>query len=305
MKQLFASMKPSQRETLAAYIFLLPVLLGLLILVIGPIIASFILSFTEWNFVNDPKWIGLDNYTKMFTEDPNFEKSLRVTLTYTLMSVPIYTISGLALSLLLNLKLKGMYLFRTIFFLPSVISAVAVSVLWIGLLNPDFGAVNTLLREIGITDPPRWLGSRTWAIPAMVLVGLWGVGGSAIIYLAGLQNIPEHLYEAAAIDGAGSFRRFRSITLPLITPTLFFTLITGLIGAFQVFDTAFILGGGSRGGRGGALLFYLLYLWNEGFRNSRFGYASALSWVLVIIAGISIVILFKTSNRWVYSEIEG
>jgi multiple sugar transport system permease protein len=239
----------------------------------------------------------------MFFEDRNFWHSIRVTLKYTAMSVPLYMATGLALSLLLNMRLKGMYVFRTILYLPSVLSGVAVAVLWITLLNPELGAVNWFLRTIGIDNPPRWLGSPTWAVPSLVLVGLWGVGGGAIIYLAGLQNIPPQLYEAASIDGAGPIQRFWHVTLPMLTPTLFFTLITSLIGAFQVFDTAFIMGG-SRGGRGGALLFYLLNLYNEGFRNGRLGYASALAWVLVVLATIVILITFRTSDRWVYYEHE-
>ncbi len=290
-------------EERAAYLFLLPWLIGIVIFLIGPIVASVVISLTNWNLVSEPQWVGLDNYREMLFEDRKFWQSLRVTLYYTILSVPLYLVFGLAISMLLNMRLRGMYLFRTILYLPAVISGVAVAVLWVSLLNPDLGAINQFLRWIGISNPPRWLGSPTWAVPALVLVGLWGVGGGAIIYLAGLQNIPPQLYEAADIDGAGFWQKFRHVTLPMLSPTLFFNLITGLIGAFQVFDTAFILGG-SRGGTSGALNFYLINLWNEGFRSGRLGYASALAWVLVLLAGIVITITFRTSNRWVYYETE-
>lgn len=293
----------AREEERAAYLFLLPWLFGLVVFLLGPIIASIIISLTNWNIISEPRWVGLENYSEMLFEDRKFWGSIRVTLYYTILSVPIFMVGGLAVSLLLNLRLRGMYLFRTILYLPSVISGVAVAVLWISLLNPELGAVNQFLRWIGIENPPRWLGSPTWAVPSLVLVGLWGVGGGAIIYLAGLQNIPPQLYEAAAIDGAGPLQQFWNITLPMLTPTLFFNLITGLIGAFQVFDTAFIMGG-SRGGTSGALNFYLLNLWNEGFRNGRMGYASALAWVLVLLAAIVILITFRTSDRWVYYETE-
>lgn len=290
-------------EERAAYLFLLPWLIGVVIFLIGPIVASVVISLTNWNLVSEPQWVGLENYREMLFEDRKFWQSLRVTLYYTMLSVPLYLVFGLAISMLLNMRLRGMYLFRTILYLPAVISGVAVAVLWVSLLNPDLGAINQMLRWIGIANPPRWLGSQTWAVPALVLVGLWGVGGGAIIYLAGLQNIPPQLYEAADIDGAGFWQKFRHVTLPMLSPTLFFNLITGLIGAFQVFDTAFILGG-SRGGTSGALNFYLINLWNEGFRSGRLGYASALAWVLVLLAGIVITITFRTSNRWVYYETE-
>jgi multiple sugar transport system permease protein len=291
----------ARQEERAAYVFLLPWLIGVVVFLVGPIIASLLISLTNWNVISAPQWVGLANYREMFFDDRNFWQSIRVTLYYTVLSVPIGMAASLGISLLLNLKLRGMYAFRTLLYLPSVISGVAVAVLWASLLNPELGAVNTFLRTIGIANPPRWLQSPTWAMPAVVLMGLWGVGGGAIIYLAGLQNIPVQLYEAAIIDGAGPWQRFRHVTLPLLTPTLFFTLITGLIGAFQVFEVGFVLGG-SRGGRNGALLFYLLNLWNEGFRNGRYGYASALAWVLVVAGALVVLVTYRLSDRWVYYE---
>jgi multiple sugar transport system permease protein len=291
----------SRKEGRAGFLFASPWLLGVVLFLIGPIVASGLLSATNWNLISSPRWVGLENYRDMVTNE-NFWQSIKVTLFYTVLAIPLYQVAGLALALLLNQRVRGMYLFRTILFLPAVLSGVAVAVLWVSLLNPDLGVVNQVLRSIGIDDPPRWLQSPRWAIPAVVLMGLWGVGGGAIIYLAGLQNIPPALYQAAKIDGAGPWQTFRHITLPLLTPTLLFTLLIGLIEAFQVFDTAFVLGGGSRGGTRGSLLFYVLNLWNEGFRNGRFGYASALAWVLVILAAVVIVLVFRTSSRWVYYE---
>jgi len=293
----------SRRENRAGYLFALPWLIGLVVFLIGPIVASVLLSFTNWNLISPARWVGLENYRDMI-HSREFWQSIKVTLFYAALSVPLYLVLGLSLAILLNQRVRGMYMFRTILFLPTVLSGVAVAALWVSLLNPDLGVVNQVLRAIGIDDPPRWLLSPTWAVPAIVLMGLWGIGGGAIIYLAGLQNIPPALYQAARVDGANAWQTFRHITLPLLTPTLLFTLLIGLIEAFQVFDTAFVLGG-SRGGTRGSLLFYVLNLWNEGFRNGRFGYASALAWVLVIVAAIVILLVFKTSSRWVYYESEG
>lgn len=289
----------ARREERAAYLFLLPWLIGLVVFIIGPIIASLFISMTDWNLLNPPRWVGLENYQKMFS-DRSFFNSIGVTLKYVVLSVPIYMVTGLGLALLLNQKLRGMFVFRTVLFMPSVIAGTAVAVLWSILLNPDVGVVNQILTSLGVANPPRWLASRDWAVPAVVLMGLWGIGGGVIIYLAGLQNIPPHLYEAALIDGANAFQRFRFVTLPMLTPTLFFQLITGLVGAFQVFDVAYVLSG--RGARSGSLQFYLLNVYEEGFRSARFGYASALAWVLVILAAVVILITFRTSERWVYYE---
>jgi multiple sugar transport system permease protein len=292
----------AKKEERAAFLFASPWLLGMILFVAGPILASVALSLTNWNLISSPRFIGTENYAYMI-DDHNFWQSIRVTLTYTVLAVPLYQVAGLALALLLNQRVRGMYLFRTILFLPSVLSGVAVAALWVSLLNADLGIVNQGLRAVGVDNPPRWLSSPDWAVPAIVLMGLWGVGGSAIIYLAGLQNIPPALYNAARIDGAGTWQTFRTITLPLLTPTLLFTLLIGLIEAFQVFDIAFVLGG-SRGGTRGSMLFYVLNIWNEGFRSGRFGYASALAWVLVLAAAVVIVLIFVTSKRWVYYESE-
>ena len=292
----------ARKEQRAAYLFLSPWLIGLAVFWMIPLIASLLLSFSEWNIITSPHWLGLENFREMLFDDRTFWLSIRVTLKYMILSVPLYLICGLLLSLLLNLKIRGINLFRTLFFLPAVLSGVAVAVLWVALLNPDVGAVNSVLRGLGISDPPRWLDSPTWAVPSVVLVGLWGIGGGAIIYLAGLQNISAQLYEAALLDGAGPWQRFRYVTLPMLTPTLLFVLLTGLIDAFQVFDIAYVLSKGGQGGLGDSLQFYLINLWNEAFQNGRYGYASALSWVLVLAAAAVILVVFRTSGRWVYYE---
>lgn len=289
-----------RREQRAAYLFLSPWLLGLLAFWIVPIVASLLLSFTDWTLIFKPHWVGLSNYRAM-ASDHDFWNSIRVTVKYILLSVPLYMVVGLLLSLLLNLKLRGMNVFRTFLFIPSVLSGVAVAILWVSLLNPDVGPVNQALRAIGIGHPPRWLADPSWAVPSVVLMGLWGVGGGAIIYLAGLQNIGAQLYEAASLDGAGPWQRFRFVTFPMLTPTLLFVLLTSLIGAFQVFDTAYVLAG-SQGADGTSLNFYLLNMWTEAFTNQRFGYASALAWVMIILAAVVILAIFKTASRWVYYE---
>lgn len=291
----------ARQQARAGWLFASPWIIGMVVFTVGPIIASIALSFSRWNLSNPPEFVGFDNYVELFSSR-DFHNSVVVTLTYALLGVPLFQVAGLALALLLNLRLRGMNVFRTILFLPAVLSGVAVAVLWAQMLK-DNGPLNSTLRAVGVADPPGWLSSPEWGVPAVVIIGLWSIGSGSIIYLAGLQNIPAHLYEVATIDGAGPVRTFFSITLPLLTPTLLFTLLTGVIAAFQIFDIAYILGG-SRGGTGGSLSFYLLYLWNEAFRNARFGYASALAWVFVIAAAGLIVAIFTTSNRWVYDESE-
>jgi multiple sugar transport system permease protein len=291
-----------RKEQRAAYLFLSPWLIGLVAFWLIPIIASLVLSFSEWNILGSPHWRGLGNYREMLFDDRIFWVSIRVTLKYMALAVPLYLVCGLLLSLLLNLKIRGINLFRTILFLPSVLSGVAVAVLWVALLNPDVGAVNEVLRTLGVSHPPQWLDSPTWAVPSVVLVGLWGIGGGAIIYLAGLQNIGAQLYEAALLDGAGPLQRFRYVTLPMLTPTLLFVLLTGLIDAFQVFDIAYVLSRGGQSGLGDSLQFYLINLWTEAFQNGRYGFASALAWVLVLAAAAVILLIFRTSGRWVYYE---
>lgn len=289
------------RRNVAPWLFLLPWIIGFLAFTVVPGLLSVGMSFTNWNLRFDPQFVGLDNYAEMLTDDYRFWSSLRITGIYLALSVPIYMALGLAAALLLNQKVWGIRMFRTILFLPSVLSGVAVAVLWLLLLNGDAGAVNSLLRSVGIQHPPQWFDDPNWAVPALVITGLWTVlGNGAIIYLAGLQNISPTLYEAAEIDGAGTWRRFASVTMPMLTPTLFFMLLTTIIGAFQVFDTAFTIGTGR--GSGDSLRFYLIYVWEAAFRDGRLGYASALSIVLFIIGTGLVLLLLKTQGRWVHYQ---
>jgi multiple sugar transport system permease protein len=291
----------TRRSRLAPWLFLSPWIIGFVAFTAIPGLLSVGMSFTNWNLRFDPQFVGVDNYVEMVTDDYRFWNSLRITGIYLVLSVPIYMLLGLAAALLLNQKVWGIRMFRTILFLPSVLSGVAVAVLWLLLLNGDTGAVNTMLRSIGIENPPLWFDDPSWAVPALVITGLWTVlGNGAIIYLAGLQNISPTLYEAAAIDGAGALSRFRNVTIPMLTPTLFFMLLTTIIASFQVFDTAFTIGTGR--GSGDSLRFYLIYLWEAAFRDGRLGYASALSMVLFLVGTGLVLILLKTQNRWVHYE---
>lgn len=293
----------AREENLAAYLFLSPWLIGIVAFLLVPLGMSLYAAFTRWVIIDPPpRWTGLENFQYMFTKDKYFLFSLGITLKYLAMSLPLSIVAGVALALLLNQKLRGMNFFRTVFYIPAVVTGVGVSLLWLSLLDPELGAINTILRSLGISDPPNWIRSPTWAVPSLVLMNLWGVGGSAIIYLAGLQNIPEHLYEAAEIDGANRWNKFWSITIPLLSPTLFFMLITGLIGGFQVFQQAYIIGGGTKFWAAKHLRFYVLHLYIMAFQEGRMGYGSALAWVLVVIAAVVVVISFKLFERRVYYE---
>ncbi len=289
-----------RREALAGYLFIMPWLFGFLVFFLGPIIASLILSFTRWNIVGDPTWVGLDNYITIFTEDLRFKKSVEVTLTYSLFYLPLEVICGIGLAVLMNLKLRGIGFFRTIFYMPSVVPQVAAALVWVWMLNQRYGVINTLLSNVGV-DGPNWLGSPQYVLPSLILIALWGVGGSAIIYLAGLQNIPEVMYEAATVDGANSFQKFFRITLPLLTPTIFFQLVLGLIGVFQTFTPAFIAAG-ETGGPLQSGLFYMLYIYNRGFISLRMGYASALAWIMTAFILVVTVLVLRSSRYWVYYE---
>ena len=290
----------ARREAIEGYISISPWLLGFLIFTVGPLLASLYFGFTEWTITRPATWIGGANYVRMFTGDALFWQALKVTVLYVLLSVPLKLVFGLALSLLLNMSLRGMGFFRTVFYIPAVISGVAVSLMWMWLLQPDTGVVNTLLDMVGIQGP-GWFWDPRWALPSVALMSVWGVGGSAIIYLAGLQNIPPHLYEAAMLDGANAWRRFWRITLPLLTPTIFFLLIIELIDAFKVFRQAFVI---TKGGPLKATYFYLYYYYEEAFQNFNMGYASALAIVLMLVIFTATLLVNYTSKRWVYYESE-
>jgi len=290
----------ARREAIEGYISISPWLIGFILLTVGPILASVYFSFTRWSITTPSVWIGFDNYVRMFTRDALFWQALGVTVSYVIMSLPLKIVLGLGLALLLNMKLSGMDVYRTIFYIPAVISGVAVSLMWMWLLQPDTGIINTLLDMVGIQGP-GWFWDPNWALPSVALMSVWSVGGSAIIYLAGLQNIPPHLYEAAMLDGANQWKRFWRITLPLLTPTIFFQLVIELIDAFKVFTQAYVI---TKGGPLKATYFYLYYYYEEAFQNFNMGYASALALVLMLIILAATLLVNYTSKRWVYYESE-
>ncbi len=289
-----------RRESIEGYLCIGPWLLGFLFLTLGPIVFSFIMSLTKWDMINPPKMVGLANYTQIFTDDFRFRQSLKVTAIYAALAVPLGLICSLALAMLLNLKVKGMRVFRSIFYIPAILPGVAVEMVWLAVFKPYGGVLNSILEPFGV-GPIPWLTSTQWALPSFVIMSLWGVGGGMIIYLAGLQSVPTQLYESAEIDGAGSWRKFRNVTLPMITPTIFFNLVMGVIGSFQVFTTSFIMTGG---GPANATLFYVLYLYQKAFSYLQMGYACALAWILFAIILTLTLIVFKSSARWVYYEAE-
>ena len=289
----------SQRDAIWAYILISPWLVGFIIFTLIPMIASLVLSFSNYDIVNPINFVGLSNWTEMFTQDADFWHSLRVTLTYAVVALPAGLAIGLALALLLNTKVPGLPFWRTIYYMPSVISGVAVSVLWRYVFNARFGIANWILSLIGI-DGPAWLNSTTWALPALIIMSLWSVGGSMITYLAGLQGIPTAYYEAATIDGATKWQQFWRITLPLVTPVIFYNLVIGMIGTFQIFTPAYIMTG--RGGPAKATLFYNLQLYLNAYNYRRMGYASAMAWFLMfVVLGLTLLI-FRSSQAWVYYE---
>jgi multiple sugar transport system permease protein len=279
------------------YLFISPWIVGFLVFTAGPMLASLFFSFTQYDIAHPPKWIGLDNYNTMVHTDL-FWKSLGVTTYYSLVSVPLGIVISLAIALLLNQRVRGMAFFRTIFYTPAVVSGVAVSLLWLWMFDAQFGLINWGLSFLGIQGP-QWLLDENSVIPALIIMSLWGIGGGIVIYLAGLQGIPTELYEAAAIDGANGWRKFRNITLPMMSGVIFFNLIIGIINSFQIFTQAYIMTGG---GPHYASLFYVLYLYQNAFQYFNMGYASALAWVLfLIVLGITLAV-FKSSGRWVYYE---
>lgn len=285
------------REELEAYLFLLPWILGFLLFLAGPLAASLYYALTNYNILQAPQFVGDANFATMFADDPLFFKSLRVTAVYTFVSVPLIVILGYLIALLLNQKVRGLSIWRTIFYLPAVVSGVAVAVMWLWVFHPDAGIVNSFLRSLGITGP-RWFSDPDWALGTLILTSLWGVGGGMVIYLAGMQGVPTHLYEACELDGAGAGRRFWHVTLPMTTPVIFFNLLMGIIGSWQVFTNAFVI---TAGGPANSTLFYVLYLYRQGWQYFKMGYASALAWILFFIILIFTIVVFKSSG-WVYYE---
>jgi multiple sugar transport system permease protein len=293
------------RRTLEGYLFVSPWLAGFILLTAGPMIASLYISGTSWTMLSPPVWVGAQNYARLLGDDSRFGLSLLNTLTYVALAVPLGLAVSLLLALLLNRRIPGRGLFRTLFFLPSITNLVAVSLLWMWILNPEYGLLNGALRMAGI-DGPLWFQSEQWAKPALVVMSLWGTGGTMIVFLAALQGIPGELYEAAELDGAGTLGKFVHITLPMISPAFLFNLIVGIIGSSQVFTQAYVMTGsaqpGSEGGPNNATLFVVLYLYKKAFQEFTMGYAASIAWVLFFLILVATVLQMKLARRWVYYE---
>lgn len=287
-----------QKEAITGYLFFMPALINLVFLLGIPILYALYISFTDYNLYNDLNFVGFQNYRNLFN-DRLFYKSLENTLFHVIFSIPVNTTIGVSLALLLNnQQLKGLKIYRTTFLLPTVVSGVAVTLLWQWILDPNFGLINSFLMNFGINGP-GWLTDSAWSKPSIVLMNAWSVGGTMMIYLAGLQGIPKTLYDSATIDGAGSLRRFWHVTVPMLSPTIFFNMITGAIGAFQVFTEAYIMTGG---GPNNSTLYYAYHLYNKAFSDLQLGYASAMGWILMLITLVLTLIAIRISSRYVHYE---
>jgi len=288
-----------RRENLYGYLFLAPWLIGFLGLFAGPGLVSLYLSLTKYDVISSPEYVGAANYIKMFTNDDLFWPSLVRTFYFAGLGVPLGVLGSLFLAILLNSKLKGVTVYRTLFFMPSLVPLVAAVILWKWLLNTDFGLVNQGLHALGIAHPPGWFADSQWAIPSLIIMRLWSsIGGTQmIIFLAGLQGVPQELYDAAAIDGANGWQRTRHVTIPLLTPTIFFNTVLGIIGALQTFAAAFIA---TEGGPGFATWFFSLHIWKQAFDYFNMGYGAALAWFFaLIIVGLTILQM-RLSRNWVF-----
>lgn len=286
-----------RREAIDGYLFIAPWLIGFVVFVSGPMIASLALSFMSWDLFSDPEWVGFENYRRL-AEDRLVITSLKNTAFYTFLSVPINLAVALMAALLLNAQVKGQSFFRTAFYLPAVMPVVANAVLWFWILNPEVGLANAVLDGLGLPQS-QWLFDADTAKPTFILMGLWGVGNTMIIFLAGLQGIPASLYDAAHIDGANAWQRFRAVTVPMLSPVILFNLVLGVIGSFQIFTSAYLL---TDGGPNNATLFSVLYLFRLAFEQFQMGYASAFAWLIFAIILVFTLIQLKFSQRWTYYE---
>jgi multiple sugar transport system permease protein len=288
---------PRMRTNIAGYLFMAPWLIHLSVLIMGAMLFSLGISLFDTDFLTKANYIGVGNYQRMFN-DPLFWKSLRNTAYYTFAMVPLSVTFALIIALLLNQKVKFLGVYRTLYYIPSIVSGVAIALLWSYLLNPRFGLINRTLALFGLPGP-EWIYSQEWAIPAFIMMGVWSAGGNMLLYLAGLQGIPTTLYEAAKIDGANSWQRFWRITLPMLTPTIYFNLLINMIGAWQIFSQSYIMTGG---GPNNATLTMVLYLYRKGFEQFHFGYAAALAWAIFVIVMLFTLLIVRSSAAWVYYE---
>lgn len=286
-----------KREMRFGLLFVAPWIVGFLLFTVYPVFATLYLSFTDYRVLSPPRWVGWENYRELLTDTETFWPSLGNTL-YLFLELPVALILGIIIALLLDQKLRGMAWYRTLFYLPSIVPVVANAMLWLWLLNPEYGLINTALRFLHL-PAPGWLASPFWSKPALILMDLWGVGGGMIIYLAALQGVPVSLYEAADLDGANSWHKFWNVTLPGISPVIFFSLIMGVIGTFQYFTQTFVM---TRGGPDKSTHFYALYLYENAFQYFRMGTACAMAWLLFLLTLGATLLVFTTSARWVYYE---
>jgi multiple sugar transport system permease protein len=286
------------RRRLAGYAFVSPWLVGFVVLTVGPMLASLYLSFTDYPILSAPKWVGLANYRRLLTDDPRFLSSLKVTLLYVVVSVPLSVAAALAVAVLLNRRVRGGGAYRSAFYLPSLLGgSVAVAILWRQILGRQ-GLVNSVLGWFGIHGPD-WVSDPRTALGTLVLLHVWQFGAPMVIFLAALRQQPADLHEAAALDGAGAVRRFWHLTLPLLSPVVLFNLLLSMINGFQAFTPAYVVSGGT-GGVSDSMLFYTLYLYQQGFTNFRMGYASAMAWLLFVLIAVVAAVMFKTSKFWVH-----
>ncbi|MFD2671701.1 carbohydrate ABC transporter permease [Marinicrinis sediminis] len=288
--------KRARQEELAGWLFASPWIIGFVFLTLGTMLFSLGMSFTDYDFFNPPNWVGLDHYRYMLFEDDLVWHSLMITTVYTLASVPLMLVFGLLLAILLNQKIKGIGTYRTIFYFPSVLPEIATIFLWILVFDANYGLFNSFLKWFHLSGP-NWLGSMDWALPSLIIMSLWGVGGGMLIYLAGLQGIPTDLYEAGKVDGAGKIRMFFTITLPMLSPVIFFNLVMGTIGALQVFNQAYIM---TSGGPARSTYFLMLHIFYKAFQDYDLAYASALSWLLFVYIGVFTLIVFRFGERKVF-----
>ncbi len=288
----------TRREARTGWLMASPWIAGFCLFLLLPVLVSIAVSFTDYNLLSSPKYVGLKNYAKLLS-DRLVIKSLWITLKYALISVPLTLLVGFFLAVLLNRPIRAQGVFRTLYYLPSILNGVAVGLLWRQVFNPDFGILNYVINLFFPVGKIEWLNNESLVIPSLVLVSLWGVGRTMVVNLAGLQNIPTSLYESAEIDGCPAWKRLLYITIPMMTPVIFLNLITGLIGAFRTFTTAYVMTGG---GPNKASLFYMLYLYQNAFQNYRMGYASALSWLFFVLVVALTYSIFRSANKWVYSE---
>ena len=284
-------------EAIAGYICVAPWVVGFLVFSLYPIFASLYLSFTKFDVLTDPKWVGLKNWGKVLADDVTWH-SLKVTAIYSVGAVSLGLVLGLALALLLNQKVGGLSVYRTVYYIPAVVSGSAVAMMWLLVFNPEMGVINRIIGYFGV-EGPKWLFDRSWALIAFIIMSIWGVGGGMVLYLAALQGVPTELYESVMIDGGGAWSKFSRITLPMISPVIFFNLVMGIIGSFQVFTSAYIM---TRGGPAKATYFFVLHIWLNAFQYLKMGLASALAWLLAAILLVLTMVAFRSSGRWVYYE---